>query len=194
MADAPFITIVSGLPRSGTSMMMQVIKAGGIQVLTDHIRPWDEDNPRGYYEFEPVKHTKKDASWIPGARGKVVKVIYRLLYDLPSDFTYRVVFMQRDLGEVLASQKKMLERSGRKGTDVGDARLKELFQNELDRFDKWIAKQTHFSRLDVFYEKMITRPAEEIERINGFLENTLDPVAAVSAVDPSLYHNRVSKG
>ena len=104
-----FVTIVSGLPRSGTSMMMQAIAAGGIPALTDGFRAADVDNPRGYYEFEPVKKTREDASWLDRAGGKVVKMVYRLLYDLPAEgYEYRVVFMRRDIREVLASQKKML--------------------------------------------------------------------------------------
>ena len=115
MKPLPFITIVSGLPRSGTSMMMQVIEAGGIPALTDNPRARDEDNPQGYYEFEPVKQTRDDPSWVPGARGKVVKMVYRLLYDLPGDQDYRVIFMRRNIDEVLTSQKKMLQRSGKPG-------------------------------------------------------------------------------
>src|SRR5574337_153211 len=98
------ITIVSGLPRSGTSMMMQMLHRGGIPAVTDEIRSADEDNPKGYYEFEPVKKTKEDASWLARAGGKVVKMVYRLLYDLPGDYAYHVVFMRRNLREVIASQ------------------------------------------------------------------------------------------
>ena len=105
-----FVTLVSGLPRSGTSMMMQMLHAGGIPAVTDNIRLADKDNERGYYELEAVKRTKDDASWLRDAPGKAVKVIYLLLYDLPTDYTYRVIFMNRNLDEVLASQRAMLER------------------------------------------------------------------------------------
>src|SRR5205809_5271301 len=100
------IVVVSGLPRSGTSLMMQLLHAGGIPALTDHIRAPDTDNPRGYFEFERVKKVKEDAAWLPDARGKVVKMVSQLLYDLPATERYRVVFMERDLEEVLASQEK----------------------------------------------------------------------------------------
>lgn len=110
--DESSVTIVTGLPRSGTSMMMRMLEAGGLPVLVDGRRGADIDNPNGYYEFEPVKETRTDASWVEGARGRAVKMVYRLLYDVPAEFRYRVLFMRRDLGEILASQRKMLTRHG----------------------------------------------------------------------------------
>ena len=186
----PFITIVSGLPRSGTSMMMQAIEAGGIPALTDHIRKKDEDNPKGYYEFEPVKKTKDDPSWVPDARSKVVKMVYSLLYDLPKGYEYRVVFIRRNMDEVLASQKKMLERSGKQGAKVSDEKLAELFKTQLETFDQWIATQKNFSILRVDYKDMIVSPKSQCERINNFLDGVLDIDASIAAVDPSLYRNR----
>ena len=188
--NLPFITIVSGLPRSGTSMMMQAIEAGGIPALTDNIRKKDEDNPKGYYEFEPVKRTKDDPAWVPGARGKVVKMVYALLYDLPEECEYRVVFMRRNTDEVLASQKTMLERSGKQGAKISDEKLAELFKDQLEKFDHWIAERKNFSILSVDYKDMITSPKVQCERINKFLEGVLDIDASVAAVDPSLYRNR----
>jgi hypothetical protein len=190
MKPLPFITIVSGLPRSGTSMMMQVIEAGGIPALTDNLRTKDEDNPQGYYEFEPVKKTREDPSWVAGARGKVVKMVYRLLYDLPADQEYRVIFMRRNIDEVLASQKKMLQRSGKQGAAISDEKLKELFMAELDKFDRWIAAQPNFSIIEVDYRDMVAAPATQCKRINGFLGGVLDGDRAAAAVDPALYRNR----
>ena len=185
-----FITIVSGLPRSGTSMMMQAIEAGGIPALTDNIRQKDEDNPKGYYEFEPVKKTKDDPSWVPGARGKVVKMVYRLLYDLPDEYEYRVVFMRRNMDEVLISQKTMLERSGKQGASISDEKLAELFKAQLEQFDHWIAARKNFSIISVDYKDMITSPKAQCERINNFLGGVLDIDASAATVDPSLYRNR----
>src|SRR5438046_6429896 len=108
-----YITVVSGLPRSGTSLMMQMLRAGGMPVRTDGFRKADEDNPRGYLEYEPVKRTREDSSWVSDAVGKAVKVVYLLLRDLPDGFDYRVILMRRSLREVLASQSAMLMRSGR---------------------------------------------------------------------------------
>jgi len=190
MKQQPFITIVSGLPRSGTSMMMQVIEAGGVPALTDNLRTRDEDNPQGYYEFEPVKKTKEDPSWVPGARGKVVKMVYRLLYDLPGDQEYRVIFMRRNIDEVLASQKIMLQRSGKQGAAISDERLKELFVGELEKFEHWIATRKNFSILSVDYSDMVASPGTQCKRINEFLGGVLDCDRAAAAVDPSLYRNR----
>jgi len=194
MINRPYITIVSGLPRSGTSMMMRVIHAGGIEPLTDHIRKPDEDNPKGYYEFEPVKKTKQDASWLKDAPGKAVKMVYRLLYDLPDAYEYRVVFMQRDLTEVLASQKKMLERSGKTSGGVSDQTMAVLFAAELDKCQKWLASQPHFRVLYISHRQMIDNPLPQCQTINAFLDGGLDVNAMAAAVDPSLYRNRNSPG
>src|SRR5262245_3326165 len=117
------ITIVSGLPRSGTSLMMQIIKAGGLPALTDEVRAEDEDNPRGYLEFERVKKLRQDQAWLNDARGKAVKMVHLLLYDLPQDRQYQVVFMRRDLREVLASQKRMLVRQQKAGAKLSDEQV-----------------------------------------------------------------------
>ena len=190
MKDVPFITIVSGLPRSGTSMMMQAIEAGGIPALADHIREKDEDNPKGYYEFEPVKKTKDDPSWVSGARGKVVKMVYSLLYDLPEAYEYRVIFMRRNMDEVLASQKKMLARSGKEGAKVSDEKLAELFTAQLAKFDRWVAACKNIALLSIDYKDMVASPKAQCEKISVFLGGVLDPDAAAAAVDPSLYRNR----
>src|SRR5450432_3057856 len=107
------ITVVSGLPRSGTSLMMQMLAAGGMPLLTDQIRAPDQDNPRGYFEFERVKQIKRDQAWLGSAVGKAVKIIHLLLYDLPPNRNYRVIFMRRNIEEVLISQRKMLQRTAR---------------------------------------------------------------------------------
>ena len=122
-AEFRFVTVVSGLPRSGTSLMMQMLAAGGVELLIDQIRRADADNPRGYFELEAVKRTRQDASWLDDAAGKAVKVIHLLLRDLPDDREYRVVMMSRDLDEVLASQQAMLARSGKKGANLPPERL-----------------------------------------------------------------------
>jgi len=185
-----FVTIVAGLPRSGTSLMMQAIEAGGIPALTDHVRQADEDNPRGYYEYEPVKRTKEDPSWVPGAVGQVVKMVYRLLYDLPAEYPYRVVFTQRDLEEVLASQGRMLERLGKTGGDIDDARMADLFRRQIEEFRQWVAGRPNFSVLYVHYRDMVDRPAEQAKRVNQFLGGDLDTRAMAAVVDPTLYRNR----
>lgn len=184
-----FLTIVSGLPRSGTSMMMRMLEAGGMKVLVDNIRQANDDNPGGYYEFEPVKQTRKDASWVGPAAGKAVKMVYRLLYDLPAGYSYRVLFMRRNLEEVLASQKKMLTRDGRVD-DVADAEMAALFRAELSRFEAWIPAQPNFSLIDVDYNGLLADPGPTVLRIAEFLGGELDQSAMCGVVDPALYRNR----
>src|SRR5512147_2016070 len=146
----PIVTIVSGLPRSGTSMMMKLLEAGGLPPLTDNLRTADEDNPKGYYEFERVKQLPKgDVAWLPEAQGKVVKVIAALLPYLPAEYTYRVVFMQRAMPEVLASQRQMLIRRGEDPNKIPDEVMANLFQKHLKQVDTWIASQSNVRRLDV---------------------------------------------
>jgi len=185
-----YISIVSGLPRSGTSMLMSAVAAGGIEPLVDHIRKPDEDNPRGYYEFEPVKKTKDDISWLNEATGKVVKMVYRLLYDLPEQFQYRVVFMQRDLNEVLASQNKMLKRSSTSAGSISNEKIKALFIAELNKCKKWLTEQPNFEVLYINHRNMINDGLAQVQRINDFLGGGLDLGAMAAVVDPELYRNR----
>lgn len=192
MADTtrPFLTIVSGLPRSGTSMMMRMLAEGGIQPLIDNIRKADIDNPEGYYEFEPVKKTRQDPAWVAGSRGMVVKMVYRLLFDLPPTQDYRVVFMRRRLEEVIKSQEVMLERKGAKGGDLSEDRLIELFRDELAKCEDWLKKQPNFKFLYVDYNQMVRDPHPQIEAINRFLDGTLNTDRMLAVVDPKLYRQR----
>jgi len=189
VAADEFLTIVSGLPRSGTSMMMRMLEMGGLPVLTDHIRTPDDDNPNGYYEFEAVKQTKEDDSWLEGAEGKAVKMVYRLLYDLPLNRTYRVLFMRRKLDEVLASQMVMLQRHGLVD-GVREEQMAALFRAEIDGFYKWVAEQTHIQLIDVDYNRMQQDPKSEAARVNEFLGGSLNEDAMAEVVDASLYRNR----
>ena len=185
----PFLTIVSGLPRSGTSLMMKMLEAGGMDALTDNIRTADIDNPRGYYEFEPVKQTKNDASWIDASIGKAVKMVYLLLLDLPVIYEYRVVFMRRNLDEVLASQKTMLERLG-KTSPLDDAKMAALFRDQLAKFDAWVKDRPYIKLLDVSYNETVANPGLTAEIVNAFIGG-LDVPAMANTVDPTLYRNRV---
>jgi hypothetical protein len=182
------IVVVSGLPRSGTSLMMQMLDRGGIPALTDEIRAADPDNPRGYYEFEQVKQIKKDASWLPAARGKVVKMVSSLLYDLPASERYGVVFMQRDIDEVLESQEKMLRRLGRPAAPREE--MKKSFALHLDRIGKWLADQPHFRILYVSYNQLIGNAEREARQVAEFLGGRCHVERMLNAIDPSLYRNR----
>jgi hypothetical protein len=185
-----FLTIVSGLPRSGTSMMMRMLECGGMPVLVDHERKPDEDNPAGYYEFEPVKTTKADPNWLKNSEGKAVKMVYRLLYDLPSDRSYRVLFMRRKTEEVLASQRVMISRNGSMDDGISDGEMAKLFAAELAAFYKWAKKQPHIQLLDVDYNRIQQEPHVELSRVNQFVGSGLNVTAMTSVIDRSLYRNR----
>lgn len=192
MSESPrdYVTIVAGLPRSGTSLLMQMLAAGGIPALTDNIRQADHDNLRGYWEFEPVKQTAKDPSWLAEAPGKVVKMVFRLLYDLPANYRYRVVFTERKLEEVLASQRAMLVRQGKQGASLSDEQLARVFTGQVDQCLTWLAQQPNFSMLKINYNALIGDPLPEALRMNEFLGSNLDVAAMAAVVDPSLYRQR----
>ena len=189
--EAEFITIVSGLPRSGTSMMMKMLEAGGMPPYTDNLRTPDDDNPKGYYEFERVKKLPDgDTAWLPEARGKAVKVISMLLEHLPSDYSYRVLFMQRKMEEILASQTKMLIRSGQPADKVGDEQLAEMYGKHLAKVNAWLGNQPNFSVVYLDYNQMLVDPQKYALQINEFLGKILDPQAMAGVVDTSLYRQR----
>ncbi|HQX51958.1 MAG TPA: thioredoxin [Planctomycetaceae bacterium] len=187
----PYITIVSGLPRSGTSMMMRMLEAGGIPALTDELRTPDEDNPNGYYEFADVKSIEGNADWLNDAPGYSVKMVYSLLKHLPIDRDYRIVFMRREVSEILLSQKKMLERSGIE-TDISDATMKALFERELRQFYVWLPSQSHLNLINISYNELLSRPQSTIALINNHFDETLDVHAMNAMVDQSLYRHRAA--
>jgi len=184
------ITVVSGLPRSGTSMMMRMLHAGGMSVLTDNIRQANVDNPKGYYEFERVKKLEHDRAWLPDAQGKAVKIIATLLRHLPPDYAYQVIFMRRNMAEILASQKRMLVRRGEASDRVDDERMAELFRQHVARVETWLARQSNFEVLYVDYNETQAAPLEQAQRINRFLGGALDANKMAAVVDPALYRQR----
>jgi hypothetical protein len=187
------VIVVSGLPRSGTSMAMQMLEAAGIEIVTDGRRTPGEDNPRGYLEDERVKALHKaeaDGSWLAEARGKAVKIISYLLKHLPGENDYRVIFMRRDLGEVLASQRKMLERRGEPSV-AGDDEMREIWRAHLDEVQRLFEASAHLTHLDVSYRDVVENPREQARRIQDFLGMDLDVEKMASAVDEELYRNRV---
>jgi len=182
------IVIVSGLPRSGTSLMMQMLASAGLEVMTDDARTADVDNPRGYFEMERVKGIRKDASWLPQARGKVLKMVSLLLYDLPAGERYRIVFMERDLNEVLASQRKMLIR--RQQPLGHDEELRRYFELHLDKVQAWLRQQSHIDVRNVCYNDLLRQPLAEAQRVCEFLGGALDAQQMAMVVDETLYRNR----
>lgn len=183
------ITIVSGLPRSGTSMMMQILQAGGLETLTDEVRHADESNPRGYFEYEPVKALARSTDWITEAEGKVVKVIAQLVPRLPAGYEYAVLFMKRDLDEILASQGKMLARMGRKGAADQES-LRDVFDRQLASAVTFAENRPNMRTLSVAYAGVLLDPVKAIETISTFLGADLDVAAAAAVVDPTLYRER----
>ena len=186
------IIVVSGLPRSGTSMLMGMLEAGGIEILTDCLREADEDNPKGYFEFEPVKQLAQDRSklWLEEAPGKAVKIISELLKELPSDSSFRLIFMNRNLEEVIASQNKMLVRRGEPPAAGDDEKMLLLFERHLEKVKQWIDHQSHFEVLFVAYKKVLEDPDGQAEQIKAFLQRELDLTKMARVVDRELYRNR----
>jgi hypothetical protein len=172
--DEETITIVSGLPRSGTSMMMKMLAAGGIEPLTDNIRTADDDNPKGYFELERVKQLETDKAWLPEARGKVVKLISALLKHLPAGYEYRVIFMRRRMPEILASQRQMLIRRGEPADSVPDDKMAAMFERHLAQVENWLSSQPNIRTIYVSYNETLADPGEQIARISDFLGGGLN--------------------
>ena len=179
------IVVVSGLPRSGTSMMMAMLEAGGLPLLVDTARPADDDNPRGYFEFAPVKRLRTDSAWVERAIGKGVKVISWLLEDLPCAYDFRVVFMHRALPEVIASQRAMLARQGKPPGD--DAQMAALFEKHLRHVCAWMPRQPHMRVLEVEHRRVLEQPRMTAQTVNSFLGGTLDTTAMAATVDKRLH-------
>jgi hypothetical protein len=184
------ITIVSGLPRSGTSMMMQILIAGGMKVVTDHIREADDDNPRGYFELEKVKKIKEDCSWLKDCNGKAFKMVSPLLEYLPNNLTYKIIFMKRKMEELLASQKQMLNRLGQVEEDISDEKMASRFKDHLKKVEDWLQEQNNMDVVYMDYNDVIKYPEKNVRIINRFLNNKLIYDKMVNVIDKSLYRQR----
>jgi hypothetical protein len=185
------VVLVSGLPRSGTSMAMKMLEAGGMETIVDNIRTADEDNPKGYFEDERVKELAEadDTGWIRAARGKVIKVVSSLLQYLPKDNTYKVVFMRRNLHEVLASQAKMLERRGEENT-ADDEDMLRMYEAHLDKVEFQLRFRDWFDVLYLDFGEVVADPETAARRMNDFVGGHLDVEKMALQVDPNLYRNR----
>lgn len=184
------VIVVSGLPRSGTSLMMQMLEAGGVPIATDGRRTPDADNPRGYYELERVKNLHQDSSWLAGCRGQAVKIISMLLPALPPDHEYRIIFMERGLPEILASQRKMLQRRGEASDATNDAELAASYERHLAAIKRDLAGQRNIRTLYVSYQSLVASAHETATRIADFLDRKMDIGKMVQSVDATLYRNR----
>ncbi len=168
--------------------MMHMLHAGGMPVLTDHIRQADVSNPHGYFELEAVKETRRNAQWLQTAAGHAVKMIYRLLYDLPSDRSYHVLLMRRDLRQVVASQQAMLGKIN--ATAVENQRLEAIFHKEITAVDNWLAAQNNFAVHDVSHAGLISNPGAEAEQIKTFMNYPLNIAAMCAVVNPALHRQK----
>ena len=186
------VYVVSGLPRSGTSMMMRMLEAGGLEVFTDGERTADIDNPEGYYEFERVKDLEKDSdrSWVRGARGQALKVISFLLRFLPDENAYRIVYMRRHLDEVIKSQDKMLDRLGNAAPGADVEAMKEAYRNDIVAARLYARKRPNMEWVEIQYADAIADPAGTARAVNAFLGGGLDEAKMAAAVNAKLYRNR----
>ena len=184
------MTVVAGLPRSGTSLLMQMLHAGGMPVVTDQHRPADVDNPRGYFEFAPAKNLHQDQSWVEGSLGKAVKIVAQLLPHLPRSSSYRVLLVQRPLNEVMASQKVMLDRIEQGGGPRSPEQLRRDFSRQLAAVTRWLRKQANIDTLLLHYADIVADPLSASRAINRFLGGGLDEGAMAAVVDQSLHRQR----
>lgn len=191
--DEKTITIVSGLPRSGTSMMMQMLMEGGIEPLTDKERGPNIDNPEGYFEYERVKKLPEDTGWLKYAEGKAVKVLAELIKHLPEDHDYKIIFMHRNLEEIIESQKKMLLRKGKDPDEASDEELMEMFKKYRAMLKSHIEEHPTMEALYVSYNEIMIEPRIVIGKINQFLGGGLDEEKMKAVIDEDLYRNRAEE-
>ena len=184
------IIVVSGLPRSGTSMMMKMLAEGGLPVVTDELRGADMDNPNGYFEFEVVKQLALgNVAWLKDAGGKAVKIISALLEFLPPTDSYKVIFMEREIQEILASQRRMLSHRHEESR-ADDAQIGEQFENHLAVLKPWLARQPHLDVIYVSYNVLMSDPQPLCERVVEFINAPLDVSRMLSVPNRELYRNR----
>ena len=186
------IVVVSGLPRSGTSMMMKMLQAGGMPVLIDELRIPDADNPNGYYQFERVKQLNKgDYAWLKDAEGKAVKIISALLPNLPVTYSYKIIFMQRQYSEVIHSQQKMLVHRGESTERMTNEELIRIYENHLQQVYSWVRSQQQISMFTADYNSLIYEPIKWITQITRFVDLPLDQQKMTNVIDSHLYRNRL---
>jgi predicted AlkP superfamily phosphohydrolase/phosphomutase/tetratricopeptide (TPR) repeat protein len=185
------VIIVSGIPRSGTSLMMQILKKAGYSILTDNKRNADINNPKGYFEYEQVKKLTQDNSWLDQARGKAVKIVSHLLFQLPDNFNYKIIFMNRDMKEIIHSQQKMIsEMNGTKPNNAYPAHLEIAFRKNLDRVNKWEDLKSNVEIQYINYNLLIADPAKELLKISTFLDKKMDISNLKKVIDVNLYRSK----
>ena len=181
------IVIVSGLPRSGTSVMMQMMDKGGLDVLTDGNRKSDDSNPKGYFEYDPVMSLHKDNTWLDKAQNKSLKVVAPLLKFLDPKFRYKVIFMNRDLTEVVKSQQKMIG----KNPDVLPINLFEAYKKHLRQVEIWKEREPGVELIYVDYKDVINNTKKVVDKVVSFIGVDMNKNEMENCVDKSLYRNKV---
>ena len=181
------LVVVSGIPRSGTSLLMQMLKTGGMEILADEKRKPDESNPKGYLEFEAVKKLAQDNTCLKNQSGKAVKVISSLLKYLPEEQKYKIIFMNRDMHEIIKSQRRMLKKDEK----IFSKELIKAFLKELKNVKEWVKQQPNKDLLNINYKKVVKNPSEQIDKIIEFLGISLDKNAMIETIDPSLYRSKI---
>jgi hypothetical protein len=187
------VIVVSGLPRSGTSMMMKILAEAGVAIMTDALRKADTDNPNGYYELEAVKQMEAgNSAWLAGAGGKAVKIISSLLEYLPAQYSYKIIFMEREIQEILASQRTMLERRKEK-SEVDDAQIAEQFRKHLSLIKPWLARQANMEVLYISYNSLMLNPEPYCRRVIDFIACEPHHLERMLSVpNGELYRNRAA--
>jgi hypothetical protein len=188
-----FVTVVSGLPRSGTSMMMRMLDAGGVPAFADNDRQADADNPCGYFEYQAIKKVGEESAWMAQAVGHAIKAIHVLLYHLPRQYRYRILFMRRDLGEVIASQETMLQRLGAAPGAMDPKVLACHFETQLQQAEAWVLRQSNMSLIDLDYAEVVHDPSATACQVAKFLGGGLDTAKMAAAVEPALYRQRLGQ-
>jgi len=191
--DRQPIIVVSGLPRSGTSLMMQILQAGGIPVLSDSHRPADINNPRGYFEYQQVKRIRQNQTWVKKAIGKAVKIVSPLLPYLPSEYNYLIIFMRRPLAEIIASQERMLKTLARPQSKANPSKIKLAFQQHLQKIEKLISQKGNIKTIYISYPLLIRQPKLQLRKIRSFLGPSFSPLRGRQVIDPHLYRQTRAK-
>jgi hypothetical protein len=174
--------------------MMQMLSAGGMPILTDKFRQPDEDNPKGYFEWEPVKRLRDHPDQIAGAEGRAVKIVSPLIESLPNTYHYQVLFMERPIAETLRSQAEMVRRrSGEEPASASDPPLQAAYEKHLRQVLTWMEERENFRLLHVSFGELVREPLIECLQIRDFLGRDLDVVAMASQVDPLLYRQRLTR-
>jgi len=185
------IIIVTGLPRSGTSLMMQILQSMGIELLIDNKRQPDKSNPKGYFEYDLVKMIENDSTWINSAKGKAIKIVSPLLIYLPANYKYKIIFMERDFDEIIQSQERMLSEINPANSKVEPEILKRIFVKDSKKAKAWIKGQSNSEYLSISHSKLLKNPKSEIEKIKTFLKISADLEPAIKVIDKKLYRARV---